>query len=300
MLRGCARTALPQRSWAAVSCADERPHPTSPCACPGESVDLYIPRKCSWTNRLITAKDHASIQINIGHLDETGVYTGQYTTLALSGFVRTMVRPLAARTARGSLAAASDGSRGLLPGPRVGLSFATNARSSPHADHTLRFHQPGRRRQRRRQAVGGEAGCCAPGFLERWPLAAPPTPSAQGFLLAVRAGNLVAWDAEEAAPPAARALLLKHTHDLVFIPSASKPARLLPLLYAKCLTAETRWGNLGTQHSSLPRLQGCLVDGVLLFPPARHACSPSARATMPRDMTGASVVAMSRHAVPAA
>ena len=59
---------------------------------PGENVDLYIPRKCAWTNRLITAKDHASIQINIGHLDDTGVYTGQYTTLALSGFVRAMVR----------------------------------------------------------------------------------------------------------------------------------------------------------------------------------------------------------------
>jgi small subunit ribosomal protein S21e len=68
----------------------------------GENVDLYIPRKCSWTNRLITAKDHASIQVNIGHLDETGVYTGQYTTLALSGFVRTMVRPhaLAAKAKR--------------------------------------------------------------------------------------------------------------------------------------------------------------------------------------------------------
>ena len=58
----------------------------------GENVDLYIPRKCSWTNRLITATDHASIQINIGHLDESGIYTGTYTTLALSGFVRSMVR----------------------------------------------------------------------------------------------------------------------------------------------------------------------------------------------------------------
>ena len=56
----------------------------------GENVDLYIPRKCSWTNRLIEAKDHASVQINIGHLDHSGVYNGQYTTLALSGFVRCM------------------------------------------------------------------------------------------------------------------------------------------------------------------------------------------------------------------
>ena len=28
-------------------------------------VDLYIPRKCSATNRLITAKDSASVQIDI-------------------------------------------------------------------------------------------------------------------------------------------------------------------------------------------------------------------------------------------
>ena len=55
-------------------------------------MDLYIPRKCSWTNRLIVATDHASIQINIGHLDDSGLYTGQFTTLALSGFVRSMVR----------------------------------------------------------------------------------------------------------------------------------------------------------------------------------------------------------------
>ncbi|KAK9816911.1 hypothetical protein WJX72_007007 [[Myrmecia] bisecta] len=56
----------------------------------GETVDLYIPRKCSWTNKLITAKDHASVQINIGHLDDNGVYAGNYTTLALAGNVRSM------------------------------------------------------------------------------------------------------------------------------------------------------------------------------------------------------------------
>ncbi|EEH52615.1 uncharacterized protein MICPUCDRAFT_45937 [Micromonas pusilla CCMP1545] len=56
----------------------------------GENVDLYIPRKCSWTNRLIEAKDHASVQINVGHLDQTGVFNGQYTTIALSGYVRNM------------------------------------------------------------------------------------------------------------------------------------------------------------------------------------------------------------------
>ena len=31
-------------------------------------VELYIPRKCNATNRLITAKDHASVQINISEV----------------------------------------------------------------------------------------------------------------------------------------------------------------------------------------------------------------------------------------
>ncbi|XP_021282728.1 40S ribosomal protein S21-2-like isoform X2 [Herrania umbratica] len=54
----------------------------------GQNMDLYIPRKCSATTRLITSKDHASVQMNIGHLDELGRYTGSYSTFALCGFVR--------------------------------------------------------------------------------------------------------------------------------------------------------------------------------------------------------------------
>ncbi|EOY11491.1 hypothetical protein QUC31_009446 [Theobroma cacao] len=54
----------------------------------GQNMDLYIPRKCSATNRLITSKDHASVQINIGHLDELGRYAGSYSSFALCGFVR--------------------------------------------------------------------------------------------------------------------------------------------------------------------------------------------------------------------
>ncbi|KAL7750599.1 hypothetical protein RI367_003941 [Sorochytrium milnesiophthora] len=54
----------------------------------GDIVDLYIPRKCSATNRLITAKDHASVQINIAEVDERGRATGAYQSYALSGFVR--------------------------------------------------------------------------------------------------------------------------------------------------------------------------------------------------------------------
>ncbi|EGG19971.1 SNF2-related domain-containing protein [Cavenderia fasciculata] len=51
-------------------------------------VELYIPRKCSATNRLITAKDHASVQINIGHVNSEGCYTGEQTTFAFCGFLR--------------------------------------------------------------------------------------------------------------------------------------------------------------------------------------------------------------------
>ncbi|KAA8549179.1 hypothetical protein F0562_000863 [Nyssa sinensis] len=61
----------------------------------GQNVDLYIPRKCSATNRLITSKDHASVQINVGHLDENGIYTGHFTTFALCGFIRAQVLVLA-------------------------------------------------------------------------------------------------------------------------------------------------------------------------------------------------------------
>lgn len=87
----------------------------------GQNMDLYIPRKwylicfydflyyllvhvgslfvgcccccSSATNRLITSKDHASVQINVGHLDELGRYTGTFSTFALCGFVRAQVRP---------------------------------------------------------------------------------------------------------------------------------------------------------------------------------------------------------------
>jgi small subunit ribosomal protein S21e len=55
----------------------------------GVIIDLYIPRKCSWTNKLITAKDHAAVQINVGKVDpSTGRYTGKFDTFALCGFIR--------------------------------------------------------------------------------------------------------------------------------------------------------------------------------------------------------------------
>jgi len=46
------------------------------------------PYSSSATNRIITAKDHAFVQINIGHLYENDLYDGRFTTFAPSGFVR--------------------------------------------------------------------------------------------------------------------------------------------------------------------------------------------------------------------
>ena len=55
----------------------------------GDNVDLYVPRKCSWTNRLLTSGDHGSVQINVGNVDPvTGLFTGESTPFAISGYVR--------------------------------------------------------------------------------------------------------------------------------------------------------------------------------------------------------------------
>merc|ERR1711904_440888 len=54
----------------------------------GRVVDLYLPRKCSATNRLIAAKEHGSVQLNVGQVDENGRYTGEFYTFAIAGFMR--------------------------------------------------------------------------------------------------------------------------------------------------------------------------------------------------------------------
>ncbi|XP_046387382.1 40S ribosomal protein S21 [Ischnura elegans] len=57
----------------------------------GEFVDLYCPRKCSASNRIIHAKDHASIQINIADVDPTtGRMTETYKMYAICGAIRRM------------------------------------------------------------------------------------------------------------------------------------------------------------------------------------------------------------------
>ena len=55
----------------------------------GEIVDLYIPRKCSWTNRILTSKDHGSVQINVANVDPvTGQAMKESAAFAISGYVR--------------------------------------------------------------------------------------------------------------------------------------------------------------------------------------------------------------------
>ncbi|KAK2074142.1 hypothetical protein P8C59_008372 [Phyllachora maydis] len=55
----------------------------------GELVDLYLPRKCSASNRLITAKDHASVQISVAKVSDDGrLIAGENIVYCISGFVR--------------------------------------------------------------------------------------------------------------------------------------------------------------------------------------------------------------------
>ncbi|KAF5270817.1 hypothetical protein FQR65_LT17796 [Abscondita terminalis] len=57
----------------------------------GECVDLYCPRKCSASNRIIHAKDHASIQLSIAEVDpQTGRMTESTKNYALCGAIRRM------------------------------------------------------------------------------------------------------------------------------------------------------------------------------------------------------------------
>ncbi|KAJ1522344.1 hypothetical protein ONE63_002636 [Megalurothrips usitatus] len=57
----------------------------------GEFVDLYCPRKCSASNRIIHAKDHASIQIQLADVDPaTGIMLDTSKVYAISGSIRRM------------------------------------------------------------------------------------------------------------------------------------------------------------------------------------------------------------------
>ena len=54
----------------------------------GVVVDLYIPRKCSATNNVIGAKDHASVKISVAEVDKEGRMTGGYKYYAFCGNVQ--------------------------------------------------------------------------------------------------------------------------------------------------------------------------------------------------------------------
>ncbi|KAH9249756.1 hypothetical protein BASA81_012563 [Batrachochytrium salamandrivorans] len=54
-----------------------------------EIVDLYIPKKCSWSNRLIHSQDKGAIQFRIAHVGKEGyVVKDAFTYIALSGKTR--------------------------------------------------------------------------------------------------------------------------------------------------------------------------------------------------------------------
>jgi small subunit ribosomal protein S21e len=56
-----------------------------------EQIELYVPRKCAASNKIIAAKDHAAVQLDIAEVDEqTGRITGKYRTYALCGSIRMM------------------------------------------------------------------------------------------------------------------------------------------------------------------------------------------------------------------
>jgi small subunit ribosomal protein S21e len=55
----------------------------------GMNVDLYIPRKCSWTSRLVHSKDHAAVQINVAKVDPiSGMALAENDVYCLAGYVR--------------------------------------------------------------------------------------------------------------------------------------------------------------------------------------------------------------------
>uniref|UniRef100_A0A1I7YJW0 40S ribosomal protein S21 n=1 Tax=Steinernema glaseri TaxID=37863 RepID=A0A1I7YJW0_9BILA len=57
----------------------------------GDLVELYVPRKCSSSSRIIHAKDHSSIQIDFVAVDESGrMIPGENTRYTICGELRRM------------------------------------------------------------------------------------------------------------------------------------------------------------------------------------------------------------------
>jgi small subunit ribosomal protein S21e len=52
-------------------------------------TDIYLPRKCDYTDRIITSKDHSSIQLSICDLNTDGtINLAKPNLVTISGFVR--------------------------------------------------------------------------------------------------------------------------------------------------------------------------------------------------------------------
>ncbi|XP_043836943.1 40S ribosomal protein S21-like [Dromiciops gliroides] len=57
----------------------------------GEFMDMYVPRKCSMSNRIIGAQDHAPIQMYVAEANKvTGRFNGQFKTYAICGAIHKM------------------------------------------------------------------------------------------------------------------------------------------------------------------------------------------------------------------
>ncbi|MBZ3869921.1 40S ribosomal protein S21 [Sciurus carolinensis] len=57
----------------------------------GKFMDLYVPWKCSASNCIIGAKDHASIHMNVAKGDKvTGRFNGQFKTCTIYRAIRRM------------------------------------------------------------------------------------------------------------------------------------------------------------------------------------------------------------------
>jgi small subunit ribosomal protein S21e len=63
-----------------------REYPTTSYLTPRRDTNTYK----SATGRIIRAKDHASVQLSVGKVDENGRYTGDNQAYAICGFVRAM------------------------------------------------------------------------------------------------------------------------------------------------------------------------------------------------------------------
>ena len=52
-------------------------------------TDIYLPRKCDFTDRIITAKDRSSIQINVCDVNPDGTINKEKSEIiSLCGFIR--------------------------------------------------------------------------------------------------------------------------------------------------------------------------------------------------------------------